>query len=383
MTLLGVDLHRTMADAPDPTPFERLTQLVRGAKTSYSATPFFGVAAAVCAMLDVVWNRIAVRAIDEPFVLAMSRVGDLPRNLAGVFGIVALALGIFRFLIDDEHVRVRRRLGLAAFSGIFVPTAALAVVLPAQLLTSEVLLIGAAAAYVLVVLLALTAAVQPVPIGYRTASLLAALGAFGAFIGMAALLIRPLAVTRIGHLVATLCEHGSEVCYFLVPLAVLPVLVPRIPDVRSWLGVGLAIAAGVAVGGSLAIMQLFSASPDVVLVGAFDVELLVDVAPFVYPILFGVGFGAAALGIFHRSAIEQQIGVGLVLWLAAGSSGRVPIRLLAMVLGMVLLTRAAIALGERVTAALSTSAAAQPPVSSDSSAASALATERSNSTSTT
>lgn len=382
MTHLGVGFPRAMAD--DPRPFERLTQLVRGAKTSYSATPFFGVAAAVCAMLDVVWNRIAVRAIDEPFVLAMSRVGDLPRNLAGVFGIVALALGIFRFLIDDEHVRVRRRLGLAAFSGIFVPTAALAIVLPAQLLTSEVLLIGAAAAYVLVVLLALTAAVQPVPIGYRSASLLAALGAFGAFIGMAALLIRPLAVTRIGHLVATLCEHASEVCYFLVPMAVLPVLVPRIPDLRSWLGGGLAIASGIAVAVALAAVQLFSAAPDVVLVGAFDVELLVDVAPFVYPILFGVGFGAAALGIFHRSAIEQQIGVGLVLWLAAGAAGRVPIRLLAMVLGMVLLARAAIALGERVTAALSSTASAvQPPVSSDSSAASALATERSNSTSTT
>jgi hypothetical protein len=153
--------------------------------------------------------------------------------------------------------------------------------------------------------------------------------------------------------------------------------------VRSWLGAGLAIAAAIVVAVSLAAMQLFSASPDVVLVGAFDVELLVDAAPFVYPILFGVGFGVAALGIFHRSAIEQQIGVGLVLWLAAGSSGRVPIRLLAMVLGMVLLARAAIALGERVTAALSTRTAVQPPVSSDSSTASALATERSNSTSTT
>jgi hypothetical protein len=377
-----------MTDAPGPTPFERLTQLVRGAKTSYSSTPFFGMAAAVCAMLDVIWNRIAVRAIDEPFVLSMSRVGDLPRNLAGVFGIVALALGILRFLIDDEHVRVRRRLGLAAFSGIFVPTAALAIVLPAQLLTNEVLLIGAAAAYVLVVLLALTAAVQPVPLGYRSANLLAALGAFGAFIGMAALLIRPVAVTRIGHLVATACEHAAEVCYFLVPVAVLPVLLPKIPDARSWLGAGLAIASAVVTIALLAALQLFSESPDLVLVGAFDVELLVDVAPFVYPVLFGICFGAAALGIFHRSAIEQQIGVGLVLWLAAGSAGRVPIRLLAMVLGVVLLARAAIALGERATAVLSSSAtstgtAVQPPVSSDSRAGSALATERSNSTSTT
>jgi hypothetical protein len=361
--------------------FDRTAALVRRAKTPFGSTPFFGMAAAGCAAIDVFWNRIGVRALpsDDSLVLAMSRVGDLPRNLAGVFGIVALVIGMFRFLIDDEHVRVRRRLGLAAFSGIFVPTAALAIVLPSQLLTSEVLLIGAAAANVLAVLVALSGAVQRTPVPFRIANVLCAVAAFSAFLGMAALLIRPIAITRLGLLIATGCEHLAEVAYFAVPFAALPVLLPKIPDLRSGLGVAGAVIAMVLTIATLGAVQLFATEPDVVLVGAFDVELLVDFAPVVYPLLFGIGFGVAALGIFHRGAIEQQIGVGLLLWIAAGSAGRVPIRHLAMVLGVVLLARAAIALAERTSAAL----AAQPPVKLESSGSIALASDRSKSATTT
>jgi hypothetical protein len=326
--------------------------------------PTLGLLAALAALGDLAVNRVLVRILDAEHAVLVSidRFGEVLQNLAAVAALVALAIGLSRFLVDARYVRIRRRLGLAAFSGVFVPTALLSTFLPAKYITRDIVTIGGGAAHVLVIMLALTAARYRASWGVRVAVLALGLSSFGAFNSLVLRVIPPIAVTRPGLLAAGTLHATGEAAYLLVAFAAVVALWPRVPDSRSRVAIAAALVAGLGVGalivwGDAALGPTFP----IVFAGATDLELLVEPAIAVYAVCLGVAIAAGVLGLLHRSAAERQVGVALLLLVAAGYAPRTPSRMLMMVLGAVLLARATIALGERLSAAAEAAPREPPP----------------------
>ena len=86
--------------------------------------------AALAALVDLVWNRVAVRLVtDDDTGIAWMRAGVFPRNLAAVAGMVALSWSLFVFLRMAGYARLTRRLTLSAVAGLLLPAFLLAIVI--------------------------------------------------------------------------------------------------------------------------------------------------------------------------------------------------------------------------------------------------------------
>jgi hypothetical protein len=248
------------------------------------------------AFLDLVFDRGVLRSIGDRVshttLVELARVSPVPRNIAGVAGLVALVLCVLSFLrlprnAPPQTVPLFRRVAIAAFAGILVSTLVLALLLPAARISPRLVTFGAAAAHVLAVLMASTAARWPGPAGMRVGVVLAA-GA--SFLGLGALVLslRGVLPGLLGpgeaHSLAASLRHVGEVSYLLVPLAVAVTTIGAVPrGRRRALGFSLAIAAGIATAAAL-IAGKASLRGDfgIVLYGAQGLDLFIEAAPLVY-----------------------------------------------------------------------------------------------------
>ncbi len=323
---------------------------------SLSVTPLLGMLAVVAALLDLGINRFAIRALvgtlPHPALITLSRWGELPRNLAAVSGLVALTMALLSFLRTPTHAPVRRRLSIAGFAGIFLPTTALATLLPADRTSPQIVLFATGAANVLAVLLGVTAARRAAPVGIRAGVAVMAVSALSAFTALVVVLFEPLSQSRIGVLVALTLKGIGEVGFMLTPLLVGVSVFPRGRTTRSRvaLAVGVLAFAATAALGWWGMAEL-RADFAIVLYGAARVELWLEAAPAVYVLLFAAAVGIGAGALASGDAIHRQAGAGVLLLVASGYAARSPGRLLMTVLAVALLSRACLALGEAVAAA--------------------------------
>jgi hypothetical protein len=316
-------------------------------------TPLLGMLAAFAALLDLAVNRVAIRTLGETLshleLIELVRWGHLPRNLAAISGLVALTIALLSFLRTPMHAPVRRRLSIAGFAGIFLPTTALATLLPAERTSLQIVLFAVGAANVLAVLLGLTAARRDAPWGIRAGVALVAISAFFAFASLVVTLLPPIAQTQAGLVAGAVLRRTGEVCFLIAPIAVAVSIGPRGRDRRS----RVSLAAGVVtflVAMSLSWWGLNSLRGDfaVVLYGAERVELFLESAPFVYVVLLSTAVAVGVAGVTSGDSAHRQAGAGVLLLVAGGYAARSPGRLLMTVLAVALLARTCIVLGERV-----------------------------------
>ncbi|MEM9191989.1 MAG: hypothetical protein AAGF12_22640 [Myxococcota bacterium] len=315
--------------------------------------PPLGWLTLVAASFDLVVNRIAVRMlageVAEPVRRTLGRFGDLAQNLAAIAGLIVLGAILIGFLLSSQHLRVRRRLVIAAFSGIFVPTLLLAVFLPPWHLSNQIVEVGIAAANVLAVLLALSALLHRAPRGVRLGLgflTSACLLSFAASVGIR---VPVLAQSSYGATTLYWLQQFGELSYLAIAPAFAVSLWPRVPDRRSRTSV--TVGALAAVLSAICLTWAHSAVPsrfETVLYGAQHVGLGLDLGlPTVYLVVLPLSSGVAALALTHRDSTVRQIGIGLGLILCAGFAPRAPGQLLGLLVGTGMLARSAIALADQ------------------------------------
>jgi hypothetical protein len=310
------------------------------------AAPPLGILAALAALTDLALNRVAVRVgaeLANPItVLEWMRFGALPRNLAGVTGLVALLAALGAYLRMPGFAPLYVRLPVAGFAGILMPTLTLSLALPRERLTPVVVLFGMFAASCLVALLSSTG------LFYRDRFLRLGLG-LALLTAIQALVVVTIATFRavlaaggFGGAVAYLCRHGGELTWFLVPLALAPAALPRARGAAEAPAIVLGVLTTVAivllgVAGEQHLHPHYST----VIYGAFRVAALPEAGTIVYVLVAAIGLGAAVAGLAAPDPWRRQVGAGIALWIAGGYAARSPIQLLEAVLGIVLLARAA------------------------------------------
>ena len=329
-----------------PTFASRWVTRLRALQGPFDPTPFLGALAAICAFGDLTVNRVLVRVLagEHRVLIAVSRSGDLLRNLAAVAGLIALSIALFRFVLDAGAIRLWRRLTVSALAGVFVPITALALFIRAEGTFQPIGPIAAASGLVLTVQLSMAGARLPAPAGIRLGTLLVAFSAFSGFVTLLALIATPkIGATAVGNLLLRILSGAGETAFLVAPIAV---------GATLWSSPGVVrrdriIAAGVLLGafalittGQLALDRTFA----VLLVGAQDVGAFLESSPGLYVLAYPIALGAIAFGLVHKHPANRQAALAVLLVVSAGFSPRTPSRALMLVLGAALLTRAAIAL---------------------------------------
>lgn len=319
--------------------------------------PLLAYLAAAAAIVDLVVNRWWIRSLDQEssrdLQFDLQLWGSLPRNLAAIAGVVALAAALITFVRLPGYAPIRRRLSLAAFAGIFLPTVTLATMLPREYTSVQLVVFGIGAGNVLAILAALTSLRRPGPVGLRVALAIASVSSLTAMLALLFGLME--GYSEIVALGVLLLRRACEALWLAIPFVVAVSILPRIEEMRARerlaLGGGAVaamFAAAALTSAAIALREDFA----IVLYGAFRVEWALDVWPLVYLVPIGVYAGVAATALLARSPATRQVGAALLLLLCAGQAPRAPGRLLAMVLGVTILARAAIAMRDRVGAPL-------------------------------
>jgi hypothetical protein len=338
------------------TPLERAAA---SALEGLSSIPALGLLAMGAAILElvlarVVWHGLAEILPDEQ-LFAIGKIARFPRNLAAIAGILALAVALFGFVRYPGYAAIGRRLAVAAFSGVFMPSVLVAAALPERMLKPRLVIFGLAAANVLVTLIGMTAVRYRADRPLRVAVGLASAGSFLTLatvgIGQLALVEGGFwgAVSRmLGRDTPTLqrillaLTHTGELCWLavLICVAIVALWDRGRPGARSRIAIGVALVLLFFVG-LLAIQAMTGYRYRFLLFGSFRLGLAVDDAPVLYALPLAIGIAGAIAALARRDPTMRQVGAGGALWLAAGFAPHTPIQLLYLVLAAALLTRAA------------------------------------------
>lgn len=329
------------------------------ALAALSRVPPLALVAVGAALFELVLARAIWHGLNDVLpandLVELRRLARFPRNLSAIAGLGALLVALFAFLRLPGFASIGRRLVVAAFAGVFVPSIVVAAILPAAMVQPKLVVFGLAAANVLVTLLALTATRYRPEVSLRVAVGLASATTFATLL-----------VVGLGQLAhaeggfwqavgAVLVENPSGAERLLLgirhlgELAWLGVLCAGCaaaawdrggPGVRGRVAVTVVLAVTFAAG-LLALQQVAGHRFRYLLFGSFRLGLFVDDLPAVYSAPLGIGLAGAAVALARPSPALQQLGAGLLAWLCAGFAPHTPIQLLYLVLGAALLGRAA------------------------------------------
>jgi len=318
------------------------------------AMPALGWLAVGAALFDQLGNRLLLRILGERefsglehgTLITLGQLGDMLRNVAAVAGMITLGIALSEFIRPRPFITTRRRLGLAGFAGVFLPTILLATLLPTRRTTGEVVLFAAGAANVLAALLGACAMQWRGPRLLRLAIGAAVLMSFFAFGSLVVLLVGKATLWSGAYPLGMALRRAGEVAFVLATVTMGLSAWPR----RRPRSIQLAMAV---VGALVALLPLLLISrfqpqvePEVfqsVLYGALHFELLLESAPFVYvgAVTFALGLGVAGLAAATKA--RRQLAGATLLLLASGYAPTTPVTLLMLVLGVVLATRALVA----------------------------------------
>lgn len=313
-----------------------------------SHAPLLSIMAAFGALADVACNRILVpmiagRAPDD-LVRRLIGIGAWPRNLAALAGLIALTIALVSYLRMRGYASMVRRLFVASFAGIFMPTVVLAIVMQRERTQGEVVIFATAAANVLATLLASTSARARAPVAWRAAAGLVGIATFCALAWLTASRVRGIALTSIGPKLAALSASAAELGYIAVLVLLAVLVIPRGPAVRDRIALGVGVATFVAVAAAFVVSaRWLRADFGTVLYAAQRVDLLIETAPLAYAAPIAIALGGGVAGLCGSDAIRRQAAIGLLLFTAAGCAPRSPGSLLTMLLGAALIARAVLA----------------------------------------
>ena len=315
------------------------------------AVPALAGLSAFSALVALGVDRVFVASMSNraqhAFWLQVERWGDFATNLATIAGAFALATGLLSFVLRADRVTLHRRLVISGFSAIFLSITVLSTVLDRERTTTQLVLFAVGAANVLGATVAATAGRYSSGILLRSLALLTGLLALGTLVSQVLQLMTQLRLSVWQLQAYELLRGGGEILYLLLLLLASVLAIQQRPTLRDRLSrsVGTALLGGFAATFYLAAVAM-QGDFGLVLYHAQRVTLFLDgsVAVYALPMSAALALGLAAqLGSDRR---RSQIGLGLLLLLAAGYAPREPGRLVSMTLGMVLMSRAV--MGEAV-----------------------------------
>ncbi len=308
--------------------------------------PLLAGLAALAALLDLAWNRIAVRLVDEnarDVWIPLVEHGRFVRNLAGLAGVLATVLALGSLLrvplpLESPWRSLFVRVTLAGIAGLYLPGIALSVFVTREHVPSLVVVLQLLGGSALVAVLASSS------LSYRRVapawpSLLSGVTALLAMIGLLVASLRTL-VPVVGVL-GLVARHGAEIVWLLTPLVLLldPELRAHYALRRARASLGALVAVLVLALAMLLQAELRDESARIAY-GAFRIAMLPARATWLYGVPLGLGAGLATLHLLWPE--RRQLGLALVLWIAAGLAPRSTIGVLYEVLAALLLARAAL-----------------------------------------
>lgn len=344
--------------APLPSTRELRERAAAAAVRAVSLVPPLALLAVAAALVELTFARVVwhglTETIDTALLFDARRLARFPRNLAAVAGLVAVMASLVAFLRLPGFASIGRRLAVAAFSGIFIPSVAVAALLPSALLRRKLVIFGLAAANVLVALITLTAVrYRPertlrISLGLACATALLTLTtvglgqlaqAQGGLWGSLGALM--MASPRATERVLLAIRHTGELCWagVLIAGAIAAVWDRGVGRIRARVVSAVALIVALAIG-IVALEQIVGHRFRFLLFGSFRLALLVDDLPLAYAVPLAIGLGGGLVAVVRAEPAMRQLGAGLLAWLAAGFAPHTPIQFLYLVLGALLLARA-------------------------------------------
>ena len=340
---------RSAAGSPDP-----------GA--SADAAEVFGIHAAaspplawltvLAALTSMALNQVLLPALGPDarrLVLdPLERWGVFATNLSAIAGLIALGFGLLVFVRFSQQIGLRQRLLLSGFAAAFLLNIALAALFERQQTTNANVMFAIGAGQVLIGLLG-TSAARAAPGAHRR--LVGLLCAAMAASVLGSQLLQVSSELRLDMLWLSqgqrVLQAIGEACYLLLLLSVTPLVLPSGNDLRS----RLARTAGffllpLALGGLYLAERALQHDYALLLYHAQRVTLLIDSYPRAYSVPLALVLAAGLSGGLGPQAGRRQAAAGALLLLASGYAPFSPGRLLASVLGVLLIARSIIASGQ-------------------------------------
>jgi hypothetical protein len=333
-----------------PAPPSSTAEPVSG--SALSRPPPLSVVATVAAVFAMAVNRVVLPASNDParleFLLSLGRWGSFATNLTGVAGLCALSVALYEIVRTPEYATLRRRLLIATFAGILLPSVALSTFFPREHTTGEMVLFGIGAANVLVVAVTMNAARFARPLLPRLTLVLFAAMALFSMVAQVLILMARARLDAWQLSVAPFVRGIGEACFLLALFGAAALSFPMGRGVRRGLARAVSVTALLlAAGGFHAAQAGMRGDFALLLHHAQRVTLFIDTVPILYAVPLSVSLSTALGGLVSGSPARVQTGVGVILLLTAGYSPHAPERLLTLTLAMALLSRAVIASARR------------------------------------
>ena len=304
------------------------------------------------ALADMVINRLLVPLGSEAWSAAtlveLSRWGGFARNLSVLSALVALSSCLVSLSSPRAGVPFPGRAAISSFGWVLVPIIALMTFLPRALTRVELVLVVAGLANALILLLVLAGvqwrATRPVAV----ALILTMVAALSGTLSMIVSAVGGRAYWEQTERLSNAFRWSGELAYLAVPIVIgLAISIPW-REARGKAAVMFSALAAASVATSMVLSNRATRFelPELVY-GAMRLDFLPDDDFILYAIPLGAGAAVTMAAILSRDPIRRQLGAALLLFLSAGYAPRTPSALLISVLGVTLLARAEIALGQR------------------------------------
>jgi hypothetical protein len=317
-----------------------------------AAAPPLSWMAGFGALADMVINRLLVPLGSEAWSAAtlveLSRWGAFARNLSVVSALVALSFCLVSLSSPRAGVSFSGRAAISSFGWVLVPIIALMTFLPRALTRVELVLVVAGLTNALVLLLVLAGVQWRTTRPVAVALILTMIAALSGMLSMIVSAVGGRAYWEQTDRLSNAFRWSGELAYLAVPIVIgLAISIPW-REARGKAAIVFSALAAATVATSMVLSNRATGFelPELVY-GAMRLDFLPDDDFILYAIPLGAGAAVTMAAILSRDPIRRQIGAALLLFLSAGYAPRTPSALLISVLGVTLLARAGIALGQR------------------------------------
>ncbi len=312
--------------------------------------PPLALVTALAAVVATGVKRVAIPALSgqasDDLIFRLATHGRFFANLAGIAGLCSLFVALFLFVRDANHAGLGRRLLVATFSGIFLPTMALAAFFPKEHTSAEMVLFGVGAANVLAVAVCMNAVRNTSLLPARAAGLLCAAAALLAFPAQVVPVMAHRQLDAWQIVTLEVMRDLGEISYLL---GLLGLTLTAFPVERGRRGVfARLLSFAVLLPAVWSLFQALAISPRYfteLLRLSQGVDFFSDKLPVLYVLPLTLAFSAAFGALVGSEANRRQVGAGLLAWMAAGYAPCSPERLVTFTLAMVLVARAVAATG--------------------------------------
>ena len=308
--------------------------------------------AGVSALADLIINRVLIPMGHDTWstdaLVRLDTWGGFARNLSVVSALVALGFCLASLSSPKSGLPFSARAGIASFGWLLVPILTLMTFLPRAWTRPELVVVVAGLANATILLLVLAGmqwrSTRPVLVALLS-TLVAALSGV---LSMAVSLVGERNYWEHTERLSNAFRWSGELAYLAVPIALgFAISIPwREPRGKAAIALS-ALAGGIVAAGTIAWKYAVGRNLPDLLYGALRLDFLPDRDFILYAIPLSVGAAVTVSLTLSKDGPCRQLGGALLLLLSAGYAPRTPSAFLMTVLGVALLTRAAIALARR------------------------------------